>query len=66
MSDHKLSSGTVALGAFSPATVMLRSLRQRQISAVELLELHLRQIERIQAGDFRPPPGFDAPPERAT
>jgi hypothetical protein len=65
MSGHKPSNGAVPGGAFSPATVMLRSLRQRQISAVELLELHLRRIERVQVGGFRPLPGFDASPERA-
>jgi len=31
---------------FAPATVMLRALRERQISSVELLELHLHRIER--------------------
>ncbi len=31
---------------FSTAIEMLTALRRREISAVELLELHLRQIER--------------------
>jgi amidase len=31
---------------FSSAVVMLRALRARQISASELLDLHLRRIER--------------------
>lgn len=34
------------LDAFSPATEMLAALQQRHVSAVELLELHLRRIER--------------------
>jgi len=34
------------LDAFAPATVMLGALRERWISAVDLLELHLRRIER--------------------
>ena len=34
------------LSAFVSATEMLRALRRREISAVELLELHLRRIER--------------------
>jgi amidase len=34
------------LDAFDSATTMLGYLRQRRISAVELLELHLRRIER--------------------
>ena len=37
---------TTQLDAFAPATVMLRALRERQVSAVELLELHLRRVER--------------------
>jgi amidase len=36
----------VSLDLFAPATTMLRALRDRQLSAVELLDLHLRQIER--------------------
>jgi amidase len=36
---------TNRLDGFAPATEMLRALRQRQISAVELLELHLLRIE---------------------
>lgn len=35
----------VELDAFSPATVMLRALAERQVSAVELLDLHQRRIE---------------------
>lgn len=35
-----------AAGAFSPAWEVIRALRQRQISAVELLELHLDRIDR--------------------
>ena len=31
---------------FAPATAMLAALRDRQISAVELLDLHLSRIER--------------------
>lgn len=34
------------LDAFSPATQLLRALRDREVSATELLELHLRRIER--------------------
>jgi amidase len=34
------------LDAFAPATEMLRALRARDVSAVELLDLHLRRIER--------------------
>jgi amidase len=37
---------TTTLDVFAPATVMLRALREGRISAVELLELHLRRIER--------------------
>src|ERR1700738_4011527 len=36
----------VSLDPFPPATTMLRALRERQVSAVELLGLHLRRIER--------------------
>lgn len=36
----------VLLDTFASATAILRALRQRQISAHELLDLHLRQIER--------------------
>jgi amidase len=32
--------------AFAPALTMLRALREREVSAVELLDLHLRRIER--------------------
>ncbi len=46
MPDQERSDGVISWGAFSPAIVMLRALRERQISAVELLELHLRRIER--------------------
>lgn len=34
------------LGAFAPATGMLRALDAREVSAVELLDLHVRRIER--------------------
>ena len=34
------------LDAFASATVMLQALRERQLSAVELLGLHVRRIER--------------------
>ncbi|MDP9375534.1 MAG: hypothetical protein M3Q65_24430 [Chloroflexota bacterium] len=34
------------LDAFAPAREMLRALRERRMSAVELLELHLRRIAR--------------------
>ncbi len=34
------------LDAFSPATAMLEALRARRISSVELLEWHIRRIER--------------------
>jgi amidase len=37
---------TNSIDGFAPATEMLRALRERRISAVELLELHLRRIER--------------------
>ena len=40
------SLATEFIDAFAPAGVMLQALRERQISAVELLELHLRRIER--------------------
>jgi amidase len=36
----------VSLDPFAPATAMLRALRGRRVSAVELLDLHLRHIER--------------------
>ncbi len=36
----------IELDPFASATVMLRALRERQMSAVELLELHLRRIAR--------------------
>lgn len=35
------------LDAFAPATEMLRALRARDVSAVELLDLHVRRIERL-------------------
>jgi amidase len=35
------------IGGFSPASAMLRALRDRQVSAVELLGLQLRRIERF-------------------
>jgi amidase len=38
-------SNTDQLDGFASATAMLRALRQRHISAVELLELHLQRIE---------------------
>ncbi|MDP9375535.1 MAG: hypothetical protein M3Q65_24435 [Chloroflexota bacterium] len=34
------------LDAFAPAREMLWALRKRRVSAVELLELHLRRIAR--------------------
>jgi amidase len=37
---------TTSIDAFSPAHAMLRSLRAREVSAVELLDFHLRRIER--------------------
>src|SRR3954468_19314600 len=36
-----------AVDGFTSATGMLRALRDNQISAVELLELHLERIERL-------------------
>jgi amidase len=39
-------SVTVTLDTFATATAMLRALRGREISAVELLEMHLAQIAR--------------------
>ena len=36
----------VQLSAFSTATQMLAALRDRAVSAIELLEVHLRRIER--------------------
>ena len=36
-----------AIDGFSPAYTMLRTLRARQVSAVELLDLHLERIERL-------------------
>ena len=38
---------TTKLDLFSSATAMLQALRERQLSAVELLDLHLRRIERF-------------------
>ena len=37
---------TVQMDLFSSATDMLAALEQRQISSVELLELHLERIEK--------------------
>ncbi len=37
---------TLPLDAFAPATAMLRAMRARQLSSVELLDLHLRRIAR--------------------
>ena len=37
---------TTDLDIFAPAATMLRALRQRQVLAVELLERHVRRIER--------------------
>jgi amidase len=37
------------LDTFASATTMMAALRERQISAVELLELHLQQIERYNS-----------------
>jgi amidase len=40
-------TGSVAtIDAFAPATEMVRALRAREVSAVELLDLHLARIER--------------------
>jgi amidase len=49
MPNQHPGDGGVPWGAFSTATELLRALRQRQVSAVELLELHLRRIERYNA-----------------
>ena len=38
--------GQPAVDGFAPAHEMLRALRERRVSAVELLDLHLRRIER--------------------
>jgi amidase len=38
--------GNAGLDAFAPAVQMLQALRERRISAVELLDLHLRRIEK--------------------
>lgn len=38
---------TTKLDLFSSATAMLQALRERRLSAVELLDLHLRRIERF-------------------
>ena len=38
---------TTQLDLFSSATAMLQALRDRRLSAVELLDLHLRRIERF-------------------
>ncbi|MFN8633010.1 MAG: amidase [Chloroflexota bacterium] len=35
------------VNAFAPATEQLRALRDRQVSAVELFDLHIRRIERL-------------------
>lgn len=40
---------TPSIDPFASATVMLRALRDREISAGELLELHLERIERYNA-----------------
>src|SRR3954447_11296826 len=37
---------TASIDGFSTATQMLAALRKRDISAVELLDLHLKRIER--------------------
>ena len=42
---HK-DDDTVQLDGFTPAIGMLQALHLGQISAIELLELHLRRIER--------------------
>jgi amidase len=39
-------SDEMRIDGFTPATEMVAALRQKQLSAVELLELHLRRIER--------------------
>ena len=37
---------SLSIDAFAPATAMLEALNKRQVSAVELLDLHLHRIER--------------------
>jgi len=37
----------LSIDAFTPAIAMLEALHKRQVSAVELLDLHLRRIERF-------------------
>lgn len=47
MGQHQnMGNGARRLDGFSSATEMIQALGQRQISAVALLELHLRRIER--------------------
>jgi amidase len=47
MKSNRSTGGNISLiDGFSTATEMLQALRQGQLSAVELLELHLRRIER--------------------
>ena len=47
MTDHpNTGKDTGQIDGFSSATEMLQALRQRQLSSVELLDLHLRRIER--------------------
>ena len=47
MEEHDdVRTETAGLDGFSTAVAMLRAMRERRISAVELLELHLRRIER--------------------
>lgn len=47
MTDHpNTSEGASQIDGFSSATEMLQALHQRQLSSVELLDLHLRRIER--------------------
>ncbi|MFQ5934608.1 MAG: amidase family protein, partial [Dehalococcoidia bacterium] len=38
--------GNIQLDVFTPATEMLRALRSKQVSSIELLQMHLDQIER--------------------
>ncbi len=37
---------SATIDAFTPAIAMLDALNKRQVSAVELLDMHLRRIER--------------------
>lgn len=51
MTDHPdTGEDTGQIDGFSSATEMLQALRQGQLSSVELLDLHLRRIERYNPG----------------